>query len=627
MKPTLCFIILSLLTQASYSQEISSADESLQQPNILWITTEDHGPHLGAYGDPYAYTPNIDSFAQKSLRYNMVWSDAPVCAPARTSIITGVYPTSTGGHHMRSEVKLPDFISTLPTLLQQEGYYTTNNSKEDYNLLMDQQIWDESSENAHYLNRNEDQPFFAVYNLTKSHEYALRLRTETPHHDPNLAPVPSYYPNTPEVRRDWAQYYHGISEIDKKVGKILEELEKNNLAEETIVFFFADNGSGMPRQKRWPYNSGLHVPLIVHIPNKFRHLAPEDYEQGVSTDQPVAFVDLAPTLLSLINVNPPDWIQGRPFLGHYKNKPREFLYGFRGRIDERIDMVRSIRDDRYVYIRNYMPHLIYGQYLPYMFLTKTTRVWQSLYNKNALEPPKTYFWTPKPTEELYDLKNDPDEVINLAESDSHRGVLHKMRLALHKHLIKTRDVGFLPEAEMHRRAQGTTIYEMAHDHDLYPLSEIIEVANIASSRDLECLPKLVEALDHEDPATRYWGATGILIRGKEAFLLTRSNIREILNDDNPNVQIVAAEILIKYGTENEGERAINTLLELAPPHKNGIYVAIAALNVLSRLPDHRMKKIRTFIENMPQRDPNAPERPNAYGERLAHIILGENIYK
>ncbi|MEX0769460.1 MAG: sulfatase-like hydrolase/transferase [Balneolaceae bacterium] len=599
--------------------------EGEDRPNILWITTEDQGPHLGAYGDSYAHTPSLDSFASRSLRYDVAWSDAPVCAPARTALITGVYPTSTGGQHMRSDVQLPSLIRKYPALLRAEGYYTTNNSKEDYNVSGHGQAWDESSPEAHYENRDEGQPFFAVFNFTQSHESRIRDRTDLPYHDPEQAPVPPYHPDTPEVRRDWAQYYHGISQIDRKAGEVLEQLRENGLEEETIVFFYGDHGSGMPRHKRWPYNSGLQVPLMIHVPDKYRHLAPQEYRPGGSTNRPVAFVDLAPTLLSLIGTEPPEWMQGRPIMGRYEAEPRQYLYGFRGRMDERYDKVRSVRNDRYIYIRNYMPHKIYGQYLAYMWLTETTRVWEQMYQNGELSPPQTYFWEPKPAEELYDLQNDPHEIDNLAGSgrEEHRRVLEELRRAHRTHVLETRDAGLLPEAEMHRRAKvsGLTIYEMAHDDDLYPLERILAAAQMAAGRDAESVPGLLEAFRDEDPAVRYWAAMGILVRGQDAFDRAALQLRWSLNDENPSVRIAAAEALIRYGTGRDESRAVKTLLELVPADENGAFVSIAALNVLADLDEEILAGIRPALRQMEVNDPALPPRPNDYVHRLVESIM------
>src|SRR5689334_20655654 len=334
--------------------------QSQSRPNILWLTTEDINPHLGCYGDTYATTPNIDRMAAKGVIYTNCWSNAPVCAPARTTIISGVYANSSGAEHMRSLVSMPAFMQMYPQLLREAGYYCTNNNKEDYNLQKPGKVWDESSKTSHWKNRKPGQPFFAVFNYMITHESQIRSRPHPLVHDPAKAPVPSYMPDTPEVRHDWAQYYDNITKSDENVGKALKELDEAGLADDTIVFYYGDHGSGMPRSKRYLYNSGLNAAFVVYIPPKFKDLMPKDFVPGSKSDRLIAFVDLAPTLLSLIGVKPPDWMQGHAFLGRYEEPPQEFLFGFRGRMDERYDMMRSVRDQRYVYIRNYMPHRTYG---------------------------------------------------------------------------------------------------------------------------------------------------------------------------------------------------------------------------------------------------------------------------
>ncbi|NUQ65736.1 MAG: sulfatase [Pirellulales bacterium] len=366
------------------------------KPNILWLTCEDIGPHLGCYGDKYADTPNLDRLAAKGTIYLHAWSNAPVCAPARTAIISGMYPTSTGSQHMRSMAPMPEGTRMYPQFLCEAGYYCTNNSKEDYNLEKPGKVWDDSSGKAHWNNRREGQPFFAIFNFTVTHESQIRKRPHELVHDPAKAPVPAYHPDTPEVRRDWAQYYDNITTMDKQAGQRLRELEEAGLADETIVFFYGDHGSGMPRSKRFPYHSGLHVPLLVCIPAKYQALAPGDYRAGGTTDRLVGFVDFAPTVLSLAGIEPPSYIEGRAFLGRYDAGAQPYLFGFRGRMDERYDTIRSVTDGRYVYLHNYMPHLPYGQHVRYMFDTPTTRVWKELHDQGKLTAQQDHFWRMMP---------------------------------------------------------------------------------------------------------------------------------------------------------------------------------------------------------------------------------------
>ena len=323
--------------------------------------------------------------------------------------------------------RLPDGFEMFPQYLRAAGYYCTNNSKEDYNLQKPGKVWDESSRQAHWKNRAKDQPFFAVFNSTVSHESQIRKRPHKAVHDPALVRVPAYHPDRPIVRQDWAQYYDQVTEMDAFVGRRLRELAAAGLADSTIVFYYGDHGSGMPRSKRWPYNSGLQVPLVVYIPPQFQQLATPDYQPGGRSARLVSFVDLAPTVLSLAGRQPPTQFQGHAFLGPFATAPQPYLFGFRGRMDERYDLVRTVRNDRYIYIRNYMPHLIYGQYIKYMFETPTTRLWKQLYDDGKLTPAQQKFWQHKSSEELYDLQQDPDEVHNLVGSAECQQVLQELR--------------------------------------------------------------------------------------------------------------------------------------------------------------------------------------------------------
>ncbi|MEX2262427.1 MAG: sulfatase-like hydrolase/transferase [Bryobacteraceae bacterium] len=589
------------------------------RPNILWITSEDSGPHLGCYGDAYADTPNLDRLAERSLLYRNAWSNAPVCAPARTTIISGMYPPCTGAEHMRSMTRLPAGMKMYPCYLRKAGYYATNNSKEDYNLEHTGKVWDESSQKAHWRNRKPGQPFFAVFNLTISHESQIRRRPHTLVHDPSRVRVPAYHPDTPEVRHDWAQYYDNLTTMDRQAGNVLGQLRGDGLLDDTVIFYYGDHGSGMPRNKRWPYNSGLQVPLLVHIPEKFKHLAPKDYRPGGKTDRLAGFVDLAPTVLSLAGIRAPAHMQGHAFLGEHQAPEQPYAYGFRGRMDERYDMVRSVRDKRYVYIRNYMPHKIYGQHISYMFETPTTQVWKNLYDQGKLKPPQTHFWETKPVEELYDLEKDPDEVNNLASSAPHRAVLNSMREAQQDLAARIRDVGFLPEAEIHGRSKESTPYEMGHDERRYPMERVMTAAELASSLKEADLAKL---LQDGDSAVRYWGAMGILMRGAESVTASRPALQKALSDAAPSVRVVAAEALGRYGDRQDLDRALPVLMELAAADKNGLYVSMLALNALDAL-DAKAMRVKDGIAALPKHDPASHERTRTYVARLIEKIVAD----
>ncbi|HEV7278771.1 MAG TPA: sulfatase-like hydrolase/transferase [Pirellulaceae bacterium] len=590
----------------------ASSLAAADRPNILWLTSEDNGPHLGVYGDEYATTPNLDSLAARGSIYLACWSNAPVCAPARTTIISGMYPPSTGAEHMRSQVSLPEGFQTYPTLLREAGYYCTNNSKTDYNLELGR-IWDDSSGKAHWKNRPADSPFFAVFNVTTTHESQIRMRPHQAVHDPAGVRVPAYHPDIPEVRQDWAQYYDKITEMDAEMGRRLAELEEAGLADDTIVFYYGDHGPGLPRGKRSPLDSGLRVPLIVHVPQKYRDLAPADWQIGGKRRELVAFVDFAPTVLSLAGARIPRYMQGRAFLGTEIAPPSDYLFGFRGRMDERYDLARSLRDERYVYVRNFMPHLPWGQHNEYMFITPTTQAWHRLHEQGKLTPEQDLFWQPKQTEELYDLHADPDEVRNLAGSPAHREILERMRSALFDKLLAMRDVGFLPEQEMLDRSQGSTPYQMGHDEAKYPLEKILRTADLASQRDPKNSVALHDALEDEDSGVRYWGTMGLLMLESDAVAEAESALMKRLGDESPSVRVPAAEALVRFGAAPAREAGLAALQEVAE-RGSAYYASVLALDAIDRLGPLAEPILEEVRAIKPPKNP--PARSGEYVERL-----------
>lgn len=586
------------------------------RPNILWITSEDHGPQLGCYGDKNATTPNLDALAARGLRYRMAWSCAPVCAPARTTLISGLYPPSTGAEHMRSMVPLPAGFKMYPQFLREAGYYCSNNSKEDYNLAKPGQVWDESSGKAHYKNRAVGQPFFAIFNSTKSHESQIRTRPHTAVHDPAKIRVPAYHPDTPEVRQDWAQYYDKVTEVDADAGRHLNELAAAGLADDTIVFYYADHGSGMPRSKRWPCNSGLQVPVVVHFPAKWKHLAPPEYKPSGVSDRLISFVDFAPTVLSLAGIQPPAWMQGHAFAGKFVAPAQPYIFGFRGRMDERIDCVRSVSDGRYVYLRNFMPHLSQAQHVDYQFQTPSTRVWFDLYKSGKTTEAQSIFWrTPKAPEELYDLTTDPDEVKNLANSPQHHEVVAKFRKAQSDLAAKIRDVGLLPEGEIHSRSAGSAPFTMGQDDTKYSFARIQSTAALASNLKLDALPQLRQSLTDADSAVRYWAALGILMRGQSAVDAARADLHTALADSSPYVRIPAAQALGQFGGKVDLDKALPVLLELADWGRSGVFASITALNALGAL-GLKAAAATDAIRALPDKGASPDGRYNSYIPRL-----------
>lgn len=612
------------------------------RPNILWITAEDHGPEMGAYGDTFATTPNVDALAAKGMLYRTAWSTAPVCAPARTTIISGVYPPSSGGQHMRSQTHLPSHMKFYPQYLREAGYYVSNNSKEDYNLDDPGKAWDESSRTAHWKNRKKGQPFFAIFNSTVSHESQIRTRPHQQVHDPAKVRVPAYHPDTLEVRQDWAQYYDKVTEADAIAGEQIREIQQAGLAEDTIIFYYGDHGSGMPRSKRWTYNSGLHVPLVVYFPEKWKHLAPPEYRTGGESFRLVGFIDLPPTVLSIAGIEPPPHMQGLAFAGKYVTPEPEYIFGFRDRMDERYDMSRAVRDQRYIYIRNFKPHRPYGQHIAYMFQTPTTQVWFEKFGEPLVPQelsrrrekpvqapgfdPRHWFWNEKPTEELYDLFRDRDEVNNLADDPKHDAVKKRLSEALGQWQERIRDVGLLPEGEIHSRAAAgkSSPYEMGHDDFRYSFRKVRAMALAASDIHRECDDQIRLGFSDSDSAVRYWAAMAVLIRAphNDSVFRFRRELHEALQDDSPYVRVVAAESLGRFGDDQESAKALETLMALASVEKNGVYVSMEALNAIDYM-DERAAPAKDRIAALPETLDSLPQKLNGYVPRLLEKILAD----
>jgi len=425
-----------------------------ERPNILWISCEDMSPYLGCYGDKNAITPNLDRLASQGARYNHVFPSAPVCAPSRSGLITGMYATSIGSQHMRSKVAPPPYVKCFPEYLRAAGYYCTNNVKTDYNFVPPLTAWDENSKKAHWKNRPAGAPFFAVFNITTTHESkfhqgnpeteaALRTLTPEERHDPARMSVPPYLPDTDVVRKDIAKHYDMITAMDKEAGALLKELEDDGLSSNTIVFFFSDHGSALPRGKRWVYDSGLHVPLIIRYPGKL--------EAGSIREEMVSFIDFAPTMLRLAGVEVPSHLQGHAFLPT-QEKPRQYVFAARDRVDEVYDIIRCVRDKQYKYIRNFEPEKPYAQLIGYGEKTPTLQEWRRLHSAGKLNPVQELFFRPqKPKEELYDCVADPHEVKDLASDPAHRETLERLRAELDKWQKETGDLGLVPETEMQER--------------------------------------------------------------------------------------------------------------------------------------------------------------------------------
>ncbi len=562
------------------------AETPQAKPNILWITCEDISPYLGCYGDPHARTPNLDGLADEGTRYTQAFVTAPVCSPVRSCLITGVYATSLGSQHLRSTVPPPASIQPFPKRLRAAGYYCSNNEKEDYNFK-DPTIWDESGPNAHWRNRRPGQPFFSVFNFVSTHQgqingsdeeffakYRSKLAPEE-RHDRETLVLPPYYPDTPMVRNIWARYYDLITFMDKQVGDLLAQLDADGLADDTIVFFYSDHGMGLPRFKRTLYDSGLRVPLIVRFGARYRSLAPTS--PGGRIDGLVSSIDLPPTVLTLAGQSVPEHMQGRPFLGPQAAPPRDYIYGASSRVDEAYEMSRCVRDKRYKYIRHFMPHLPYIQPSTYCDQAEIMQELRHIAASGRLTGPQKSWWEPtKPVEELYDTQADPHEMNNLIDSPDHRGTRERLRMELRAWMLWTKDVGLLPEAEMHIRAAGSTPYEIARKGGAYPQERILATAERVGIGP-QALADLRVGLADDDSAVRYWAAVGLDALGPEAAPALDA-LENVLADPSPNVRFTAAGVLCRFG---RGERALPVLTAgLSDPRETVVLHAARTLELL-----------------------------------------------
>jgi N-sulfoglucosamine sulfohydrolase len=454
------------LTARDHRTAAQRPDRPQARPNIIWISNEDMSPRLGAYGDTIARTPVLDRLARESVRYTNAFTTAPVCAPSRAAIITGMYQTAIGAQHMRTtEDRVPElpgpylavppfYVKAFPEYLRAAGYYTTNRAKTDYQFGVPFTIWDDIGRNAHWRNRpDKNQPFFSVFNIEVTHESQIfpssparkgkRLVT-----DPAELQVPPYYPDTPAVREELARMYDNIADMDAQVGELLKQLEDDGLGDNTIVFYWSDHGDGIPRAKRSLYDSGLRVPLMIRWP---RTLA-STVKPGSVSDELVSFVDLAPTVLALAGVEIPTHLQGRVLVGPRAAPAPELVFAARDRMDIEYDMMRSARDARFLYIRNFSPELPYAGHIIYRNQSAIMQDWLRLQAERKLTGAAALWMrTQRPAEELYDTKVDPHQTHNLSAEPAHIATLARMRNAVTAWMARIGDQGLINEAEMIQR--------------------------------------------------------------------------------------------------------------------------------------------------------------------------------
>lgn len=534
-------LLLSILSFVTI--HLTAAPRGLQPPNIVWINCEDLDETLGCYGDSYAITPHLDALAKDSIIYRNAFANAPICAPARNCLITGMYPTSLGGQHLRCEVDLPPGVEPFPNILKRAGYFVSNYAKTDYNFSPDGIYHYWKQDFTPWRKRvDPHQPFFSFFVFGSTHEGPGNSRSQyekvtanlsaAKRHDPDEAKVPAYFPNTPKMRELWARYYDLVSAMDEEVGQVIAGLKQDGMWENTIVWFFSDHGHGLPRHKRWLLDSGLRVPFMVRIPKQYQHLA-GGVKPGSEYHAPVSFVDFAPTVLSQAGISIPPLLHGRPFLGQKIAPPRKYVYGARDRADDMFEVSRAVHDGRHIYIRHFLPHLPYLQG-GRIFGNQKESVAELRRARDAGELDEVsaqIFAAKKPVEEFYDLKSDPDEIHNLINAPEQSQRISAMRTQLKRWIREHRDTGFIAESDYTRRARdaGVTVHEMAQRDDLYDLPGVLKAAFGQQSNSKD------DGLIYQKIVQRH------------ASALTDKALQENVRHANPSVAVAAAELACQKG--------------------------------------------------------------------------------
>lgn len=548
----------SILLTAIVALTFATIARAADRPNIVWIVSEDNSIHfLDHFFAGGAKAPNIESLAAHGLTFNHAFSNAPVCSVARTTLATGCYGPRIGTQfHRRYQLAaMPKGLRMFPAYLREAGYYTTNNSKKDYNAVEGEGVWDESSRTATWRNRSAaGQPFFHMQSHPESHESTLHfsrdvlenVKTDT---DPASIKLADYHPDTKLFRYTHARYHDRMRVIDDIVGKTVADLKADGLLEDTFVFYFGDHGGVLPRGKGYLYESGLHVPLVVRVPANFRHLVDGDY--GQRWNGFVSFIDFGPTTLKLAGVDIPEQVDGKPFLGKGitagEVNARDESFGYADRFDEKYDLVRSLRKGKYQYLRNYQPYLPDGLNNNYRYKCLAFSQWRELHKAGKLRGAEKQFFEAKPIEQLFDCETDPHQVNNLASDPNYQDVLLDLRSRMQRKVKQLPDLSFYPESHLTEKAMDNPVaFGQAHKAEI---AELVDTADLVFLPLDQSIRRLRQAFTSENPMIRYWAAMACTALGKKAEPLVGS-AQALLKDESQTVRIRAAEFLGSIGAIN-----------------------------------------------------------------------------
>jgi len=546
---------IGIAAGATAAGRFGLAAAAKRRPNFLWIVSEDNSKHYLKLFDPNgAPAPNIERLAKRGVVFNHAFSNAPVCSVARTTLATGILAPRGGfQYHRKSQMaNLPAGLRMFPAYLRKAGYYTTNNAKKDYNVVEGKGVWDASSRKATWRGRpSKKQPFFHMQSFGASHESSLHFKMDKikPGElgtDPKKVFIPPYHPDTDLFRFTYARYHDRMGVVDEFVGSMVKKLEEDGLLEDTFIFYFGDHGGVLPGSKGYIREAGLHVPLVVRIPENWKHLV--DLKQGSRTDGFVSFIDFGPTLLHLAGIDVPGPMDGKPFMGPGITvadlASRDETFGYADRFDEKYDLCRSLRKGRFKYLRNYQAFYPDGLQNNYRYRMLAYEEWRRLYREGKLNAAQRRFFERRPVEELYDIEADPHGVQNLAADPAHAATLADMRQRLQARVKHLADLSFYPESYMVEHALGDGIaFGQAHSKDI---ARLVDIADLSLLPFAKARPALEKALGSTKPWERYWALIACSCFGKQAMPLV-TGAGELLQDDELLVRVRAAEFLAIVG--------------------------------------------------------------------------------
>jgi len=568
---------------------VSTSAHAAKQPNIVWLISEDNSTHYLKLFDKHgAETPAITKMAEHGLIFDNAFSNSPVCSVARSTLITGCYAPRIGTQYHRKYkiVPLPQGLEMFPVYLRRAGYHTTNNVKTDYNAIQGRPIWDETSRKASWHSRKPGQPFFYQQSFTTTHESSLHfsaesMKNDTTVTDPETVFVAPYHPNTPTFRYTNARYRDNIRKIDVQIGKIVEQLREEGLLEDTFVFYFGDHGGVLPRGKGYAYESGLHVPLVVRVPENYKHLAPAVI--GSRIPGFVNFIDFGPTALNLAGIDVPTEVDGKPFLGENISlaelNQRDFSFGYADRFDEKYDLVRTIRKGRFEYVRNYQPFNVDGLQNNYRYRMLAFQEWRQLYREGKLNAAQREFFERRDCEALYDIKNDPHEIKNLASDPQHAETLTQLRELMTQTVDGLPDLSFYPENYLIKKAFDNPVaFGRSHKKEIARLNEI---ASFSLLPFCNAKPEIEKALNSTNDWQRYWGLIVCSCFAEQANPIIEKAKQLAADDSNLLVRTRAAEFLGLIEAADPTAVLLDVLKKTDDPVE-----AVLILNTIVLLRDH-----------------------------------------